>query len=174
MMQSIKKRRTHRKKHSDFLSQDSWLNPERSRFFRVFSRTVKTTVMLYRLMPCPFHRFYQSSMPDDQALELYAKRAIETLFAGLKSRGSNLEQTHMTKTQRLSTLLNLLALAFVWAHLVGEWLTTEQAIALKKHGRKAKSTFRLGLDFMRKAVLNLQHQQVQDDLRDAINIFSCT
>lgn len=116
-----------------------------------------------------------ATLPDDQALELYAKRwAIETLFAGLKSRGFNLEQTHMTKTQRLSTLLNLLALAFVWAHLVGEWLAAQQAIALKKHGRKAKSTFRYGLDFMRKAALNLQYQQGQDDLRDAIKILSCT
>lgn len=80
----------------------------------------------------------------------------------------------MTKTQRLSTLINLLALAFVWAHRVGDWLAPEQAIALKKHGRKAKSTFRLGLDFMRKAALNLQYQQAQDDLRDAIKILSCT
>lgn len=116
-----------------------------------------------------------ATLPDDQALELYAKRwAIETLFAGLKSRGFNLEQTHMTTAQRLSTLLNLLALAFVWAHRVGEFLASEQAIALKKHGRKAKSTFRFGLDFMRKAALNLQYQQAQDDLRDAIKILSCT
>ena len=116
-----------------------------------------------------------ATLPDDQALELYAKRwAIETLFAGLKSRGFHLEETHMTKTERLSTLLNLLALAFVWAHLVGEWLAAQRAIALKKHGRKAKSTFRLGLDFMRKAALNLHSQKAHDDLKDAIKILSCT
>lgn len=71
-----------------------------------------------------------ATLTDDQALELYAQRwAIETLatmvaFAGLKSCGFNLEEKHMTKTERLSTLVNLLALAYVWAHLVGEWLAT--------------------------------------------------
>ncbi len=109
------------------------------------------------------------------ALELYAKRwAIETLFAGLKSRGFNLEETHMTNSERLSTLLNLLALAYLWAHLVGEWLAEQQAIALKTHGRKAKSTFRYGLDFIRKAALNLHSQKANDDLSDAIKILSCT
>lgn len=116
-----------------------------------------------------------ATLSDTHALELYAKRwAIETLFAGLKSRGFNLEQTHMTNTVRLSTLLNLLALAFVWAHRVGEWLAAKQAIALKKHGRKAKSTFRRGLDFLRKAALNLHSQQAQDELREAFRILSCT
>lgn len=121
-----------------------------------------------------------ATLGDTHALELYAKRwAIETLatmvaFAGLKSRGFNLEQTHMTSTKRLSTLLNLLSLAFVWAHRVGEWLATTQAITLKTHGRKAKSTFRRGLDFLRKAALNLHSQQAQDELRESFKILSCT
>ncbi len=121
-----------------------------------------------------------ATLPDAQALELYAKRwAIETLatmvaFAGLKSRGFNLEQTHMTDSERLTTLVNLLALAFVWAHRVGQWLASQQAIALKKHGRKAKSTFRLGLDFMRKTVFNLQSVYAQQDFNEVIKILSCT
>lgn len=116
-----------------------------------------------------------ATLPDAKALQLYAKRwAIETLFAALKSRGFNLEETHMTKTERLSTLVNFLAFAFVWAHRLGEWLTEQKPITLKKHGRKAKSTFRLGLEFLRKAAFNLHSRQAQDNLRDAFKILSCT
>ncbi len=56
----------------------------------------------------------------DKALFRYTRRwEVETLFSALKSRGFNLEDTHMT-TERLDKLLALLAIAFTWAHLVGE------------------------------------------------------
>lgn len=77
------------------------------------------------------------------ALALYTQRwEVETLFAALKSRGFNLEASHLQHDERISKLLALLAIAFAWAHLVGEWLHEQKPIPIKKHGRLAKSFFR--------------------------------
>jgi len=55
-------------------------------------------------------------------LMTYKKRwSIETLFGNLKSRGFNLEQTHVTDHERLEKMVNILAIAVVWALKVGEW-----------------------------------------------------
>ncbi len=71
-----------------------------------------------------------------RALADYARRwEIETLFGCLKSRGFRLEETHVTDPERLKKLLALLALAFCWAVIVGEWLTEQKPLTVKKHGR---------------------------------------
>ncbi len=70
--------------------------------------------------------------PDESEalLEDYARRwEIETLFGCLKTRGFCLEATHVTDTERLRKLVALLALAFCWAHLAGEWLAHAGAVA---------------------------------------------
>ena len=82
-----------------------------------------------------------------QVLALYGQRwAIETTFACLKSRGFNLEDTHLIHPQRLHLLLGLLAWTLLWALLVGQQLHQRKPIPIKKHGRKAISLFRKGLD----------------------------
>ena len=82
-----------------------------------------------------------------QVLALYGQRwAIETTFACLKSRGFNLEDTHLTHPQRVHLLLGLLAWTLLWALLVGQQLQQRKPIPIKKHGRKAISLFRRGLD----------------------------
>jgi hypothetical protein len=88
------------------------------------------------------------------AIADYAKRwGIETLFGMFKTRGFCLESTHLTDAERLSKLLALLSLALCWAILIGEWLHQLKPISIKKHGRKAKSIFRYGLDHLRNIVL---------------------
>ena len=47
---------------------------------------------------------------------------IETLFKALKSQGFDFTATHLTELDRIEKLLALLAIAFFWAHLLGEWL----------------------------------------------------
>jgi len=79
---------------------------------------------------------------------------IETLFGCLKSRGFRLEETHITDPDRLKKLIALLAIAFSWAHIVGEWLAQLKPINIKKHGRLAKSIFRLGFDHLRRIFVN--------------------
>jgi len=104
------------------------------------------------LLVCPEH--------PQEALSHYKKRwGIETLFAALKSRGFDMEATHLTDENRLEKLMGLLALAFVWSQLVGEWRDQRDPIKIKNHGRPEKSLFRYGLDHLRKTMLNLASQQ---------------
>jgi hypothetical protein len=67
---------------------------------------------------------YCHTIIDDYA---YAKRyplghrwGIETLFGIFKSRGFNLEDTHLTDSERLSRLFALLTLALCWAYRTGQ------------------------------------------------------
>jgi hypothetical protein len=48
-----------------------------------------------------------------------------------------------------------------------------QPIVLKKHGRRAKSLFRLGFDDIRQIVLNPSHLN-EDDFRLLLQFLSCT
>jgi hypothetical protein len=107
------------------------------------------------------------------AIADYAKRwGIETLFGMFKTRGFCLESTHLTDPARLSKLLALLSLALCWAILVGEWLNQLKPIAIKKHGRKAKSIFRYGLDHLRNIVLNFE--QKTHEFTRVLQFLSCT
>jgi hypothetical protein len=90
------------------------------------------------------------------AIETYLKRwEIETLFGCLKTRGFRFEDTHMTDPVKIGKLMALLTIAFVWTHAIGEWQHELHPIALKKHGRRARSIFRVGLDHLRRAVLDI-------------------
>lgn len=96
--------------------------------------------------------------PDASATMIsdYALRwGIETLFGMFKTRGFCLESTHFVKAERLSKLLALMTLALCWAVKMGEWLHQQRPIPIKKHGRRAKSVFRYGLDYLRSIVLDL-------------------
>jgi hypothetical protein len=66
-----------------------------------------------------------------------------------------LESTHFVKAERLSKLLALMTLALCWAVKMGEWLHRQRPIPIKQHGRRAKSIFRYGLDYLRSIVLDL-------------------
>ncbi len=91
----------------------------------------------------------------DQVLDLYGKRwSIETAFGFLKSKGFNLEDTHLTHPQRLHLMMGVLAWTLLWALLVGRHLHQIKPIKIKKHGRRAISLFRLGLDQLTQAIYN--------------------
>jgi len=92
---------------------------------------------------------------------LYQKRwQIETLFGCLKSKGFCLEETRLTTPDRMDRLLSFISMAFAWAYKVGEWKNTQQPIRCLKHGRKAHSLFRYGLDYMRDICLNFSHHSI--------------
>jgi hypothetical protein len=87
-------------------------------------------------------------------LRLYRLRwGIEVLFAGLKSRGFDFETTHLSRSPRISTLVGVPALAYSVAHATGRYLSARRPIRLKRHGRRARSVFRLGLDHLRHVLL---------------------
>ena len=89
-----------------------------------------------------------------KALTLYKKRwAIECLFGDTKTRGFNMEDTHMTDKGKLATLLAIIALAITWVYRCASISMGTKAIPSKAHGRKQKSWFRTGLDKLRNWIL---------------------
>ncbi len=107
------------------------------------------------------------------ALADYARRwGIETLFAALKTRGFCLESTHFIEADRLSKLVALLAIAFTWAMKAGLWIHRQRPIPLKAHGRRARSIFRTGLDFLRHLFCNLAF--CSQDFHDSLQLLSRT
>jgi hypothetical protein len=91
-----------------------------------------------------------SSERSGRILLEYSQRwQIETLFGCLKTRGFRLEDTHITRGARISRLLSLLTLATVWGLLAGELTARRTPPKIKRHGRREKSIFRLGLETLR-------------------------
>lgn len=91
-----------------------------------------------------------SSKPH-RALAGYRQRwTIETLFANLKTKGFNLEGTHITDPGKLSTLLAVLALTVTLCVKTGAAAARLHPIPIKKHGRRAWSLFALGVGALRK------------------------
>jgi hypothetical protein len=86
-----------------------------------------------------------------RALAEYRRRwTIETMFGNLKTKGFNLEDTHITNRGKLSTLLAVLAIAVALCVKTGVAAARLKSIQIKKHGRKAVSLFALGLTALRK------------------------
>jgi len=110
---------------------------------------------------------------DELSLDLYKKRwQIETMFRAFKSAGFHLEDTHLKDYQRINTLLMVLCLAFIWAYNTGIFREQhEKPIAIKKHGRRAKSIFVYGLEKLAFVLIN----QIQNQISQLANLFlSCT
>jgi len=91
-----------------------------------------------------------SRIDPKEATEMYRKRwEIETMFAAFKSRGFDLEATHLTDQEGVENLIGLLALPFAWVRLVGEKRASRHgAPPEKSHGRPERSLFRYGLDWL--------------------------
>lgn len=109
----------------------------------------------------------------ETALETYAKRwQIETMFACLKSRGFRFESTHLKDPERISRLLAIVCIAFVWAYIIGDQLEHLKPLKVKKHGFRAKSIFRYGFDHIRKLLLNIT--DCFDEFEKSIQLFDIT
>lgn len=89
----------------------------------------------------------------------------------MKSSGFNIEDTHVTDLERLEKLLLLTMIAFVWCYRVGDYLDRQiKPIKIKKHGRRAKSVFKYGLDYISECLLS----RVNKLKINIIQILSCT
>lgn len=114
-----------------------------------------------------------SGTPVQKAHKYYGERwGIEVFFGACKKRGFNFEDTHVTLLPRISNLVFLIAIAFCWALKTGELLLENgHQIPLKRlKMRKAKlySIFRIGLDRLKKLLLNFL------SVFSEIKILSCT
>lgn len=111
-----------------------------------------------------------SNRHPDEAVALYRQRwAVETLFGVLKSRGFDLEATHLGAVERIERLFGVLALALVWVLSVGRRLQVRPE-PVKAHGRPRRSLFRVGLD----GLTRLLSQGESRPLRRTFQVLSCT
>lgn len=91
-----------------------------------------------------------------KALKVYKKRwSIESLFACLKGRGFNFEDTHIVDAKKAEALLFVLSFALFWTMQVGSESIQEKPLEIAKHGRPRVSIFRRGLDILRESIIQL-------------------
>ena len=96
-----------------------------------------------------------------RGLNLYRRRwDVECFFADAKTRGFNIEDTHITNPAKLGTLLVVIALAVTWAYRCATRIMGRKDIRRKTHGRKEKSWFRTGLDALRKWIMHKPERAV--------------
>jgi hypothetical protein len=109
---------------------------------------------------------------DYNALNEYKHRwQIETMFRAFKTSGFNIEQTHLQNIDRISKLISVVSIAFVWVYKVGIYLNNKiKKIEIKKHGRRAMSLFKYGLVFVAHALLNRN----STDYKICLKVLSCT
>jgi hypothetical protein len=97
-----------------------------------------------------------SFQKPESAQQAYKERwQIETAFKALKSSGFNIEDTHLTDLDRFSKLFSLVMIAFAWAFVVGIFMHQNvQKIRILKHGHRAKSFVKYGLETIQNMLLN--------------------
>jgi len=88
----------------------------------------------------------------------------------LKTSEFNIEDTHLTDIERVSKLLSLVLIAFAWVYKAGIYLDTLRPIKIKKHGKKAKSLFKYGLNY----IANLLFNNDIDKFNQSCKFLSCT
>lgn len=110
---------------------------------------------------------------QDQAIVNYKERwQIETMFKAMKTSGFNLEDTHLTDLERISKLIALISIAFVWVYRIGlDKNMNIKKIKIKKHGRMAFSFFKYGLIRIAHAILNSLDNR---EFNKCVKILSCT
>lgn len=101
----------------------------------------------------PYLAVVSNRFQGREMLELYKLRwGIETFFSHLKKRGFQFEDTHLTKKPRIEKLVAVLGVAFTLCHRWGRVREQRQGKKIKKHGYRARSVFRLGLESLHKLV----------------------
>jgi Transposase DDE domain len=100
-----------------------------------------------------------SSAPRHALARYRARWRIETMFGNLKTKGFNLEDTHLRDPAKLATLVALAAIAMALSVKTAA-AARIAPIPLKKHGRKAISIFAAGLNALRKIFASADRNQV--------------
>jgi len=88
--------------------------------------------------------------------QLYRKRwTIEAVFQSFKGRGFDLESTHLQSISKLKKLIALVSIAYGLCRNLGIYYHQKvQNIKIKKHGYKAESFVRKGIDLIRQHFRN--------------------
>ena len=134
----------------------------------------------------PFLILATWKLDPGEATDLYRRRReIESMFAALKSRGCDLEETgleatRLTEPAWIERLIALLPLAFTWTRLVVDGRAQREGPPpVKMHRRRERSLFRYGLDQLQ-SILTTPEPQPQAFfeclriLRSPTAFLSCT
>src|SRR5690554_3972329 len=80
-------------------------------------------------------------------------------------------KTHVTHLDRLEKLILLVMVAFVWCYKIGDFIDSEiKPIKIKKHGNRAVSVFKYGLDYLSRVLIsNCNYINIS-----CLKFFSCT
>jgi len=118
-----------------------------------------------------------SSKSNLNSLEKYQMRwTIETMFGAFKKRGFNFEDTHMRNLEKIKKLIVLISIAYTWCVLVGLWITESIKIRIMNHGRKQRTIFRCGFDYLTTFIRKLLSGNIYNDLEfnNVTKLLSCT
>jgi len=118
-----------------------------------------------------------SSRDNINSLEKYQQRwTIENMFGAFKTRGFNFEDTHMKDLEKIKKLIVLVSIAYCWCVMIGLWISETIRIRIMSHGRKQKSIFRCGFDYLTTFTKKLLSNTIYNDFEfnEVTKIFSCT
>jgi len=139
----------------------SWLfNDLKIGQFRDYHRIVSVNGQLCYISGCKLQKgeflIIISFNRPTQAKEDYAQRwQIEMCFKAMKSSGFDIEKTHLNDLERIEKLVLLVCIAFVSCYKVGIYLHENVCpIKIKKYGRRARTLFKYGLDYVANCLLN--------------------
>jgi len=154
-----------------------WLfNSYKINEFVFYHKIVQINNQLCYISGCKLHKgeflILVSFNKPEKADFFYKQRwQIEMSFKAMKSSGFDIEKTHLQDTDRIEKLLLLVMIAFVWCYKVGIHIHNNiKPIAVKKHGRKAKSIFKYGLSYIASILLN----SLSEDDIGIFGFLSCT
>ncbi len=129
------------------------------------SRTVNLSHLASQVpRPCPARFELPPSttvLPACAAQRRQRRWAVECLFADARTRGLNIEDTHITHPDKLATLLVVVALAVTWAYQCATKTMGRKTMRRKTHARREKSWFRTGLDALRNWILYQPQKALQ-------------
>jgi hypothetical protein len=105
-------------------------------------------------------------------LEDYRHRwKIECLFQALKGRGFHLEETRVCQPRRLSALIGLLTLGYLWCVCAGRRLPETVCRSLGKAGRLRQSVCRRGMKAVHRVVLAMVQPPTLHEIEGTMKAF---
>ncbi len=113
--------------------------------------------------------------PESMISDYRQRWQIEVLFGNLKIRGFDIEATHMAAADKMDKLMRILSLTVLWCMVSGHWVYGDtETLLLNKHNRPQKSLFRLGLDMLRRVLLNACSKHEAISFEDLLYVLSRT
>jgi len=118
-----------------------------------------------------------SSKDNLNSLDKYQLRwTIENMFGAFKTRGFNFEDTHMKNLEKIKMLIVLVSIVYTWCVLLGLYLNESKPIILMKFGRKRKSIFKYGFEYLTCFIKRLLEDKIYNTLafNEVTKFLSCT